>query len=260
MTSALSSPPLSSAIAVNVNHLSVQFETHQALEDIHLQIESGSFVSILGPNGAGKSTFIRVLLGLISPSRGTITLFGQPLERIPPHWIGYIPQVKTLDRSFPALAVELVISGLRRQWPARIRPAERELAQHALAQVDAGHLVDRSLGKLSGGELQRVYLARTLIRKPRLIMLDEPATGIDLVGEADMYRLLETYQREHHATTLMITHDWEAAYHSSHVLLLNRRQIGFGPPQQVLTEECLRRAFGHTGHAHAMFWRMSTDA
>jgi zinc transport system ATP-binding protein len=109
------------------------------------------------------------------------------------------------------------------------------------------------LGRLSGGQLQRVYLARALVRRPRLLLLDEPATGVDRLGEVDLYRHLEAYQEETGATILMITHDWEAAHHASHVLVLNRRVIGFGPPERALSEECLRQAFGHLGHEHALF-------
>ncbi len=248
-----------STFAVEAENLSVFFGDHQALENLSLQIPEGSFVAILGPNGAGKSTFIRVLVNLVSPSKGDVRLYGKPVQQLSPDQIGYIPQVKTLDRTFPALAIEFVVSGLRRRWPGWIRSSERKQAMTALEQVDAAHLANCSLGRLSGGELQRVYLARTLIRRPRLIMLDEPATGIDVVGEADMYRLLESYQKEYNATILMITHDWEVAYHVSLVLLLNRRQISFGQPNAALNDKSLRRAFGHTGHAHAMFWGMKSD-
>jgi zinc transport system ATP-binding protein len=106
---------------------------------------------------------------------------------------------------------------------------------------------------LSGGELQRVYLARSLVREPRLLVLDEPVAGIDAVGEQDMQRVLEVYRHRTRATVLMVTHDWETAYHhATHVLVLSRRQIAFGPPAAALTDEVLRRAFGHIDHPHGM--------
>ncbi|PZA06977.1 MULTISPECIES: metal ABC transporter ATP-binding protein [unclassified Meiothermus] len=239
------------APAVQVQDLRVRFGDFQALQDVSFAAPQGSFVAIVGPNGAGKSTLLRVLLGLVQPERGRFQLFGKPLAALPPGQVGYVPQVKGFDRSFPALALELVVSGIRRAWPFRVRPAERQTAREALEQVGASHLENRSLGRLSGGELQRVYLARALVHRPRLLLLDEPATGVDAVGEADLYRHLEAYQQRSGATILMITHDWEAAHHhATHVLLLNRRVIGFGPPPQVLCPECLSRAFGHVGHAH----------
>jgi zinc transport system ATP-binding protein len=247
------------ALAVRTYDLGVRFGDFQALYGVSLEIPQGSFVAIVGPNGAGKSTLLKVLLGL-DPGNlrdgearltGTAEVFGQAPKALPAGWVGYVPQVKSFDRSFPALAVEVVVSGLRRAWPFRITPKEREVALAALAQVGAAHLAERRLGRLSGGELQRVYLARSLVRQPRLLMLDEPATGVDAVGEADLYRHLEAYQRQSGATVLMITHDWEAAsHHASHVLLLNRSVIAFDSPSLALRHECLSRAFGHVGHAH----------
>jgi len=239
--------------AIRLEDVSVRYGGYRALEGVSLVVPTGAFVAVIGPNGAGKSTLLQVLLGLVRPSRGRVWLFGRPLDRVPPEWIGYVPQFKTLDRSFPALAIELVVSGVRRRWPGRILAHERESALAALARVRGEGLAEKPLARLSGGELQRVYLARALVRRPRLLLLDEPATGMDVLGEADMYRLLEAYRDETGATILMITHDWEAAYHhATRVLVLNRRVIGFGPPERALTDECLRRAFGHVGHEHAL--------
>jgi len=239
--------------AVETAGLTVRFGDHLALEDVTLTVPAGAFVAIVGPNGAGKSTLLKVLLGLVGPTRGEVRVLGRPPGRLDPRRIGYVPQFKTLDRTFPALAEELVASGLRRAWPGRLTPAERERVRSALERVGAGQLLGRSVSRFSGGELQRVYLARAFVRRPELVMLDEPATGIDVLGEADMYRLLEDYQRETGATLLMITHDWEAAYHhATHVIVLNRRLIGFGPPERALSERCLREAFGHVGHAHGV--------
>lgn len=239
--------------AVLVRDLTVRFGDHLALEDVSLSVPRGAFVAIVGPNGAGKSTLLKVLLGLVQPTRGEVRVLGSPPSRVDPRRIGYVPQFKTLDRTFPALAEELVASGLRRAWPGRLTPEERARVQAALERVGAGHLMDRAVSRFSGGELQRVYLARAFVRRPELVMLDEPATGIDVLGEADMYRLLEDYQKETGATLLMITHDWEAAYHhATHVIVLNRRLIGFGPPERALSERCLREAFGHVGHAHGI--------
>jgi zinc transport system ATP-binding protein len=237
--------------AVETDNLTVKFGEHYALEGLHVKAPLNSFIAVVGPNGAGKSTFFKVLLGLIKPTAGEVKLFGLKPSEVQSRSIGYVPQVKTMDRSFPALSLELVITGISRKWPWRRKKSLRDEAIHALEQVGAGHLAQRPISKLSGGELQRVCLARSIARKPAIVMLDEPATGIDAVGEADMYQLLDSYRKENSATIMMITHDWQAAVcHTDYVLLMNQKQISFDRPEQALSEENLRTAFGHIGHHH----------
>ncbi len=242
-----------SEYVVEVEGLTVAFNNHLPLDDLNLQISKNEFIAIVGPNGAGKSTFLKVLLGLIDPSCGDVKLFKKSPNDVPPEWIGYVPQVKTMDRSFPALSIELVFTGINGRWPWRFRKNQNQKAIGAMERVGVAHLAERPISRLSGGELQRVCLARSIVREPKLVMLDEPATGIDVVGEADLYGLLEAYQKDSAATIMMVTHDWHAAtHHADQVLLLNKKQISFGPPGQVLTEENLRLAFGHIGHKHAL--------
>jgi zinc transport system ATP-binding protein len=236
---------------IRTENVTVQFGNYQALEEISLSLDEGSFVTIVGPNGSGKSTFLKLLLGVEKPAKGTIKVFNMPPQEVSPKQIGYVPQVKTLDRSFPALSIDLVATGIYGHWPARVSKEARNHCIEALGRVGAEHLAKRPLGKLSGGELQRIYLARTFVRKPELVLLDEPATGIDAVGEQDMLRHLDDYHRETGATILMVTHDWlTARHHASHVLVLNRKLIAFGHPDTALTEDIMRRAFGHMGHIH----------
>jgi len=249
-----------SGCAVEVKDLTVRFGNHVALEKISLCVPAGARLAIVGPNGAGKSTLLRAILGLVPAREGTVEVGGEPPARIAPDWVAYVPQVKTLNRSFPAISLELVISGLRRRWPGRISREDRARAEGALALVGGERLAGRPIRRLSGGELQRVYLARTLVSEPRLILLDEPLTGVDAVGEADFYHILEEYQERTGVTLFIVTHDWDVAtYHSTHVLLIDRKLITFGPPKEALTEECLRKAYGHLGHSHEMLrarlWR-----
>lgn len=238
---------------VSVDRLRVQFGDHSALRDVGFQVEGGAFVAIVGPNGSGKTTLLETIVGLERPTAGRVRVFGKAPRAVAPGVVGYVPQVKTLDRSFPAQAIDVVLSALHQRWPFRLREAGREQALDALSRVGAEPLAARPVGKLSGGELQRIYLARSLIRTPRLVVLDEPTTGVDAVGTLDLYAFLETYQRECDATVLMVTHDWNTAYHhADQVLVLDGTQVSFGPPEQALDEQCLREAFGHVGHAHAM--------
>ncbi len=236
--------------ALHLHHVTVRRGEVEILTDVDLDLPPGRFLAILGPNGSGKSTLVKVALGLVAPDRGHAAIFGVDAGDAPER-IGYVPQLKTFDRTFPATALELVVSGLRRRWPARVPPRERERAVAALADVGAEHLARRSLSRLSGGELQRAFLARALVRRPDLVVLDEPATGVDFLAEHDLSRLLERYQEDTGATIVMVTHDLAAArHHASDVLVLNRVVHGFGPPEEALARDCLERAYGHVGHDH----------
>ncbi len=237
--------------AIEVSNLTVKLGAFTALEDVSFCARPGETIAVMGPNGAGKTTLIHALLGLIQPTSGGIRILGHPPLQAPAAHIGYVPQFKTIDRGFPALTCELVASGRRRSWPARITRAEHQEVTAALSLVGAANLCHKPLRWLSGGELQRVYLARAIVRKPKLLLLDEPATGIDLVGEDDMYEHLEQYQRESGCAVLMVTHDWLAAkHHAAKALLLNRKLVSFGPPVEALSDEKMRHAFGHIGHDH----------
>jgi zinc transport system ATP-binding protein len=247
--------------AIFVDDLSVAYDnTTPVLDTISFTVPERAFFAILGPNGSGKTTLFKSLLGLLKPTQGAIRIFGKEPSRIPANWIGYVPQLKTLDRSFPGISRELVLSGVLHRWPWRQRHPAEALANDALEKVGAAHLADKQLHHLSGGELQRVYLARCLVRRPKLIFLDEPATGLDVRLASDMYRLLELLQEELRTTICMITHDFAvASHHASHVLLLNHQQVAFGPPEEALTEQSLRKSFGHIGHMHHMVSASSCD-
>jgi zinc transport system ATP-binding protein len=232
-------------IALETEQLTVRLGGREVLADISCRVLAGEYVAVLGPNGAGKTVFLKVLLGLVRPTSGLVRVMGKDPGKVDPALIGYVPQIKTLDRQFPALAIELVIAGLHRTWKRRMDGQATKAAREALAQVGGEHLAMRSAASLSGGELQRVYLARSLVRRPRLVLLDEPNTGVDAQGETDFYRVLDTFRRESGATIIMVTHDWEvAAHHACHVMVLNQRLIRFGTAAEALCDDCLQRAYG----------------
>jgi len=232
--------------------VSVRFGDFTALKPFDLSIPAGSYVAVIGPNGSGKSTLLNALLGVQPVTSGSVRLFGHRPGEAPASAVGYLPQLKTLDRSFPAVALELVVSGIRQSWPWRVRPEERLRATEALRQSGVADVAERPISALSGGQLQRVYLARSLVNCPKLLMLDEPAAGMDVAGEAGMYHLLEDYQRETGATVVMVTHDWEGARaHATHALLVDRGLVAFGPAAEVAKPSRLLELFGHAGHVHA---------
>lgn len=243
----------SNNISVKIENVNVKFGTHSALKNINFELEQGNFLSVVGPNGSGKSTLIKVILGLVKPTDGYVWIFGNLLQNSEKNVFGYVPQIKTLDRSFPAKSIELVASGLTGKWISKIDTDLKEKSLFALEEVAAVNLADRQLNTLSGGELQRIYLARSFIRNPKILLMDEPATGIDSAGEKDLNRIIEEYRLKKKTTVVMVTHDWESAFHhSDYVLMLDSRQICFEKPDIAFCDEFIRTAFGHVGHNHTI--------
>ena len=237
--------------AVDVQGVGVSFGDFVVLKDVSFSVPTSAFVAIIGPNGAGKSTLLNVLLGLIPADRGTVTVLGKSPRALTGTRVAYVPQKKTFAQQFPATVMELVVSGMIGTWPWRISSSQRALALSMLEKTGVRHLAEKSVHRISGGELQRAFLARSLANSPDLLILDEPAAGMDLRGEAAMYHILCDYQAESGATVIMITHDWEGARcHADLVLLLDRAVVAFGPAREVASEARLLSFFGHRGHVH----------
>ena len=217
------------------------------LENLSFSLNAGDFVAIVGPNGAGKTTLFKLILGMLKPNTGTITfpLFEKSKS------IGYVPQVKTLDKNFPATVLELVCSGITNSWNFFINKSMKQQALEVLESIDAKDLALKPLAKLSGGELQRVYLARAIIRKPRLLLLDEPSTGIDFVCENEIEKIILELNNVHNTTIMMITHDISSAYHHSNkVLLLNKSIVAYNTPKESLTDNNIMLAYSNHNHSH----------
>jgi zinc transport system ATP-binding protein len=200
------------------------------LQGVDIDLRSGEIVTVIGPNGAGKTTLVRVLLGLEVPDRGAT-------RRQPGLVIGYVPQRFDLDSAIPLTASRFVGLGLRRGGSAAI--------PEALAEVGAGKLGDRQLAELSGGELQRVLLARALARKPALLILDEPVRGVDYAGEAELYTLIGRLRSERGFGVLLVSHDLHVVMaQSDRVVCLNRHVCCSGVPESVAQHPEYARLFG----------------
>lgn len=176
------------------------------VEDATFTIERGDFASMIGPNGGGKTTLLKLLLGLLEPAAGSIRVFGESPHRARRR-IGYMPQYAALDRQFPITVQEVVLTGRLtpdRRWGGH-RAADRRAAAETLDRVGLGSLARRPFAALSGGQRQRVLLARALVSSPELLLLDEPAAGLDRRVEQDFFALLEELNRD--TTVLLVSHD-----------------------------------------------------
>jgi zinc transport system ATP-binding protein len=228
-----------------LEHIGVTMGKNRILEDINLHFHCGELTALIGPNGAGKTTLIRALLGEV-PHQGTLHFVDSRQQRQDRPVIGYVPQKLGFDLTAP-LSVLDVFAGAISRWPVWMgcSAGQREKAGTALAAVDAGHLLNRKLGQLSGGELQKVLLALALTPIPDILLLDEPVSGIDLMGMELFYRMVSDLREQHDLSILLVSHDLPSVVqYADRIVFLNRTVICDGLPEQVLSEERLRRAFG----------------
>jgi zinc transport system ATP-binding protein len=199
------------------------------LQGVDIDIGAGEIVTLIGPNGAGKTTLVRLLLGLEAPDQGSICKRTGLV-------VGYAPQRFEVDRAVPLTAARFVALGRR---------LSRAKIASALAEVGAGGVAERQLGELSGGELQRVILARSLSRSPDLLVLDEPLRGVDYAGEAELYALIGRLRTEHGLGVLLVSHDLHVVMaQSDRVICLNRRVCCSGVPHSVAQHPEYARLFG----------------
>jgi zinc transport system ATP-binding protein len=217
------------------------------LRQVDLRIEEHELVGLIGPNGGGKTSLLQVLLGVIQPYQGRVRVLGRDpsqLDKIRGQ-IGYVAQRKHFDRDFPARARDVVMMGTFSQvgllrWPGS---RERKRAQEALELMGIGALGGRPIGRLSGGEQQRVFIAHALVSRPRLLILDEPTVGVDREGEEALIRLLTRLTDESQLTILMVSHNVSLIRaHTDRILCLNRELI-FSGPAASLTDETIAQVY-----------------
>ena len=240
-----------STCCLRVKDLSVTLGTDRILTGVNLHIHCGQMVALIGPNGAGKSTLIKAILGQ-RPYEGEITFStpGHPRDRLR---IGYVPQSPAFDRSDPVTVEDLFCSAVTCRAPfLRPRRRTRETVLTGLHRVHAESLIDKRIGALSGGELQRVLLALALEPMPNLLVLDEPLSGVDVEGMALLMEMLDELRHGLDLSILMITHDFSMlSRYVDRVVLLDRRVLREGTPRDVLGSEEFRAAFHLEGGAEA---------
>ncbi|GGC10338.1 zinc import ATP-binding protein ZnuC [Marinobacterium zhoushanense] len=214
---------------VRLSQIEVQFGEDRVLNNINLNLHTDCITTLIGPNGAGKTTLVRVVLGLLKPTRGNI--WRQPGLRV-----GYMPQKLHIDRTLPLTVARFM------QVPHRTAAID---VNAALTAVGADHLLNKSIHDLSGGETQRVLLARALLRNPQLLVLDEPVQGVDINGQIELYQLIARIRKERKLGVLMISHDLHLVMASTdHVVCLNHHICCSGHPEMVSNDPSFHELFG----------------
>ena len=218
--------------------LSVGYDGRPVLRDVTFAVHAGERVGVLGPNGGGKSTLFRAALGELPPLTGTLQVSGR---------VGVLPQTERSRLDYPVTALDVALMGAlsRRPWWKPTGRTERRTALQALARVGLANRAHDAFGELSGGQRQRVLLARALVQEARLLLLDEPFSGMDAPSTATTLQLIDALAADGHAL-LIATHDVDQARAWDRVLCLNHRQVAFGPPDDVLSRAVVEETYG--GH------------
>ena len=223
---------------IRLEEVGVHFSGQAVLEKVQLSVTPGEIVTLIGPNGAGKTTLVRAVLGLLKIDTGDVW-------RKHKLRIGYMPQKLHVDATLPLTVLRFL----------RLVPGvDRRKALSALAEVGAEHVIDSPLQTVSGGEMQRVLLARALLREPELLVLDEPVQGVDVAGQAELYRLITRLRDRHQCGVLMVSHDLHLVMSTTDkVVCLNRHVCCSGHPEQVSGDPAFVELFGQDAKSLAVY-------
>ncbi|MBT3816960.1 MAG: metal ABC transporter ATP-binding protein [Candidatus Magasanikbacteria bacterium] len=233
--------------AITVKHVSFSYDDLLILDDISFQITPGEIIAIIGPNGSGKTTLIKQILGLLSPDKGSITLFDKAPKKQRTK-IGYVPQRFEFDRTTPITIYEF------------LKLEQCGNKHHAISKIDTFlELVGLNthkharLSSLSGGQFQRAMIARALLHEKKILIFDEPSTGIDIAGEKTIYDLIEKINKERDVTCIIVSHELNIVTKYAHrVICINKKLVCMGIPEQVITQDTLSSLYGkHTGLYHS---------
>jgi ABC-type cobalamin/Fe3+-siderophores transport system ATPase subunit len=234
-----------------IENAEVSYRESVALRGMSLAVSQGEFVAVIGPNGAGKTTLLTIVNGLAHLSSGRVHVLGRSVNGGGRHWlrkqVGYVAQVENIDRRMPVSVREVVMIGRYGLLGLFRRPGKHDwtLVDEALELVGMAHLAGRPIGQLSGGEQQRVAIARCLAQEPGIFLLDEPTASLDWKAQTEILELVKRIHDERGLTTLFVTHDLDALPHTCDrvVLLKDGRIVGDGSPDKLISTESLSRLY-----------------
>jgi len=234
---------------VEINNLTVQYPDVKALDDVSFAINQGDFLGIIGPNGAGKSTLFDSMLGLNTKYKGTIKFFGEDIRKSKNYLkeIGYVPQKPIFEKNFPVTVTDVVRMGLRNE-------SDEKKIDEILQQLWIHELSNRRIGELSGGQQQRVFIAKALVNNPKILILDEPITGIDQQSIELFYSILRELNSKQKITIIWSSHDLDAVNQlANHVACLNRTLFFHGESEKFFSDDELVKQYSEASmqeHMH----------
>jgi len=228
---------------IHIDNLNVKYEKTIALQNVCLDVYKGDYLGIMGPNGGGKSTLLKAILGLIPITSGKIEFVGQDINSIH-QYVGYVPQFSSVDRGFPISVLDVVLTAMLSIHPKpfyRYTQSQRELAYKQLENIGIKELAKRQISELSGGEFQRLLIARALATNPKILFLDEPCANVDPSSRAKIYSMLSALNST--VTIVMVTHDLNAvASQVTSIACLNQTLVYHGKPE--LTSDIVTSLYG----------------
>lgn len=221
--------------ALEINNVSFEYSKGiSVLDNISFSIPEKATTILIGPNGSGKTTLLKIMIGLLEPTSGTVRVYGKKPRDIR-KGIGYVPQKLYFDTAFPITVMEFLKLS---------KKSEKEILK-VLESVGTRDFTSSRIGELSGGQLQRVLIARSLLGKPKILFLDEPVSGIDIGGEKNFYQLIKTIQEDHDMTVVMVSHEVNVVSQiASQVVCINKEMLCSGSPDTTLLPELIEQLYG----------------
>ncbi len=225
---------------ITVKGVGKVYNKETVLEDISFTVSSGSILVVIGPNGAGKTTLVKILLGLEEPTQGEVLIAGQRPAAVRER-IGYVPQRFSFDRTIPMTVQEFLLLAACEYH----EHSKEDVVKQILVDVELPDVASQQIATLSGGQLQRVMIARAMMHDKDILVFDEPSAGVDVAAEKNIYDLITRLNKERGVTVLIISHELDVVFsYASSVLCLNKRLVCHGQPRQVITQEVLESMYG----------------
>lgn len=227
---------------IEVKNLSFSYNGEEVLSDISFEVPKGSVSFIVGPNGSGKTTLLKLLLGLLKPDKGEVSVLGKSPRDVR-QAVGYVPQRFYFEKTIPLSVLEF----LEISYPA----AQLADIQKHIKHLNIEHMGNRKIGELSGGQFQRLLIARSMLHHPKILFMDEPVSGVDVSGEETIYDMVKFLQNTHDVTIVMISHELDIIQNvADRVICINKELVCNGVPAQALTPDVLRKLYGSRTALH----------